>query len=207
MNKNIIELGIWKVLPSIKLLLDAIQTGCMSKISQETDEISDIDEDGAISEEQIIRINKKINASCEGIMDWYGEFSTKFLSIMLGTMIAVFAYNWYNLLDKDKIVYNQILLWIALILSFVYIANEIIRFYIISQSMRNLNKLLHVKINDYNNSNLRSSFEETESYLNQIYNIRMYFHDITWYCVNFQLLLFVMTIVDMGVFLILSYIS
>ena len=137
-------------------------------------------------------------------MDWYSTFSSRFISIVFGVMIAVFAYCWYNLLEQKNVSSNQILLWIALVISFVYIGNEIIRFFIIAQSMRNINKKMQTMVNKYNKCKGKSSFEDIRTYINQIYDIRQEFHDITWYCVEFQLILFMMTIIDMGIYLVVS---
>ncbi len=199
------KLGIWRFLPSIKLLMDAIKTDFMSsdeyKKPTSTISFSDID----FTNEQVGKLNKQLEDIIEAVMDWYSTFSSRFISIVFGVMIAVFAYCWYNLLEQKNVSSNQILLWIALVISFVYIGNEIIRLFIIAQSMRNINKKIQTKVNKYNKCKEKSSFEEIRTYINQIYDIRQEFHDITWYCVEFQLILFMLTIIDMGIYLVVSY--
>lgn len=204
-NKSItikVDIGKWKVVPSIKLLLDAIRTDCMSNAEIKINNIFDINEP-LDNNTRISKIDNNIQNYFAAMMDWYDTFSSKFLSIMLGVMLAIFAYCWYSLLKLN--ISNSIFLWIAIAISFIYIANEIIRFFIITQSMRNLKNNLCSKIRKYNDNRTEENLKDIESYIDQIYNIREYFHNITWLCVIFQIVLFSITILVMGAFLILSF--
>lgn len=188
------------ILPSIALLSDAIRTKCCL-IDSEKDypkENRYNTNEESFTTEDLDAINKDIIHYDNLLLEWYSEFSTKFLSIGLAVMSASFAYCWYQLINEHlQNTPLRLILWIVLILSLIYIGNDMIRFYIISQSVRNIRKRTSHETH-------RNAVKNVAYMLNYTRERLDYFHDITWHCVIFQLVIFGIVILLMTIYLILQ---
>ena len=129
----------------------------------------------------------------EELGDWFLEYSTRVTSTIRYIVFAVFASAWLFLINEGFRGNNTWILFALLILSFIYVTIDIVRYLFITAQVRMYNKNLN---------KLRDSFEfELVEKEKTVIRKRLdIFHEKSWTCLMFQFIMVVIMIILMIVY-------
>lgn len=132
------------------------------------------------------------------LCDWFSDFSTRVTVTVRYVVCGIFATAWLFLLKSGYSGFP--ILVISLLLAFVYMLLDIVRYYLIAKKIRNLYKRMDEVIETIDWDLL---IEERNNVKSQFRRM----HDKSWKCLNFQLIMFCFMVAIMGVFLVINLVE
>ena len=129
----------------------------------------------------------------EELGDWFLEYSTRVTSTIRYIVFAVFASAWLFLINEGLRGNGTWILFALLILSFIYVTIDIVRYLFIAAQVRMYNKDLN-KLRD------SFEFELVEKEKTVIRKHLEIFHEKSWKCLMFQIIMVVIMIILMAVY-------